>query len=146
MVEMPDVVTRISENLLARPNGPLALRFLIQPIMATIFAIRDGLSDAHSGRSPYFWTVLTVPGERAVRLREGFAATGKIIILALILDTVYQLMEFKTLYPGEALIVAIVLAFIPYLLIRGPAARLARWWCRRPSSDEYDKDRTIGGW
>jgi hypothetical protein len=44
-------------------------------------------------------------------------------------------MEFNTLYPGEALIVAIVLAFIPYLLIRGPAARLARWWYRRASSD-----------
>jgi hypothetical protein len=93
MVEMPDVLTRISENLLARPNGPLALRFLIQPIMATIFAIRDGLRDARNGRSPYLWTVLTVPGERAVRLREGFAATGKIIILALILDTVSLLSQ-----------------------------------------------------
>jgi hypothetical protein len=134
MVEMPDVLTRISENLLARPNGPLALRFLIQPITASIFAIRDGLRDARNGRSPYFRTILTVADDRTMRLREGFAATGKIIILALILDTVYQLIEFTTFYPGEAPIVAIVLAFIPYLLIRGPATRIARWWCR-PSSD-----------
>jgi hypothetical protein len=135
MIEMPDVVTRIWENLLARPKGPLGLRFLIQPTMGTIVAVRDGLKDAATGRSPYFWTVLTVPDERSARLREGLAATAKIIVLALILDTVYQLLEFRMLYPGEALLVAILLAFIPYLLVRGPAARLARWWCRRSSPD-----------
>jgi hypothetical protein len=33
----------------------------------------------------------------------------------------------KTFYPGEAVIVAIALAFFPYLLLRGPIARVARW-------------------
>ena len=48
------------------------------------------------------------------------------------------MIEFKTFYPGEAAIVAVLLAFIPYLLLRGPFARLARLWgvarqqpCRR---------------
>jgi hypothetical protein len=34
-------------------------------------------------------------------------------------------------YPGEALIVALLLAFVPYLLIRGPAERIARRWMDR---------------
>ena len=94
----------------------------MQPAMSTIFAIRDGLKDAREGRSPYFWTVLTAPEERSARLREAIKATGKIIILALILDTAYQVIELGAFYPLEAIIVAVVLAFIPYLLIRGPAA------------------------
>jgi hypothetical protein len=61
MTAIQDTLSRIWENLLDRPSGPLALRFLMQPIMATIFAIRDGIKDAHSGRSPYFWTVVTNP-------------------------------------------------------------------------------------
>ncbi len=104
--------------------------------MAAILAIRDGIKDARTGRSPYFWTVLTSPEERGGRLREGAAATAKIMILAVVLDAIYRLEELDTFYPGEALLVAILLAFIPYLLIRGPAARLARWWADRASSDK----------
>ena len=58
----------------------------------------------------------------------GYFLVASIIILALILDTAYQVIELGAFYPLEAIIVAVVLAFIPYLLIRGPAARIARWW------------------
>jgi len=34
----------------------------------------------------------------------------------------------KAFYPGEALIISLVLAFLPYVLIRGLAARIARRW------------------
>ena len=43
------------------------------------------------------------------------------------MDVVYQLIVLKTFYPGEAVIVAIALALLPYLLLRGPIARIARW-------------------
>ncbi|RNJ45836.1 hypothetical protein B5V01_11135 [Mesorhizobium erdmanii] len=123
-----DILQRFWENIVERPSGPLALRFLLQPAMATLFAIRDGIKDAREGRSPYFWTVLSKPDERRARLREGVKSTGKIMVLALILDTIYQFIELGTFYPFEAVVVAIALAFVPYLLIRGPAARIARWW------------------
>jgi hypothetical protein len=41
-----------------------------------------------------------------------------------VLDGVYQLIVLRTLYPGEAMIVGIVLATVPYLLLRAPGARL----------------------
>ena len=44
------------------------------------------------------------------------------------MDAIYQLKVFGTFYPGEAVIIALVLAFVPYLLIRGPVARIARLW------------------
>ena len=127
-MDFTELLQRVGDDLLARPSGPLAVRFLIQPAMSTIFAIRDGIKDAHEGRSPYFRTVLTDPAERGARLKEGVSATAKIMILAIVLDAVYQFRVLGTFYPGEAIVIALVLAFIPYLLIRGPVARIARRW------------------
>ncbi|MGA8191853.1 MAG: hypothetical protein WB902_00595 [Acetobacteraceae bacterium] len=43
-------------------------------------------------------------------------------------DAIYQHLVFKTFYPVEALFIALLLAYVPYLLIRGPVARIVRWW------------------
>jgi hypothetical protein len=125
-MDITEPLQRIWENLLARPSGPLALRFLLQPAVSTVLAIRDGIKDAREGRSPYFWTVLSNPAERRSRLSEGVKATGKVVVLAVILDAAYQIIKLGTFYPGEAIIVAIVLGFVPYLILRGPVARIAR--------------------
>jgi hypothetical protein len=111
-------------DLVERPYGPMRFRFVLQPLMATIVAIRDGLKDARSGRSPYFATVLGNPQERIGRLWEGLNATARIIALGLVMDVIYQAIVFKTFYPDQALVVAVVLAFAPYLIIRGVTARL----------------------
>lgn len=123
-----DIFQRTWTSLILRVTGPLSFRFLLQPAMAAIVAIRDGIRDARTGRSPYFWTVLTNHAERAGRLREGLKATARIIVLALVMDAAYQIMVLKAFYIGEATAIAIALAFVPYLLLRGPVARVARWW------------------
>ena len=48
-----DVRVRIWQNLFERPGGPMVFRFILQPIMASIAAFRDGLKDARSGRAPF---------------------------------------------------------------------------------------------
>jgi len=123
-----EVWQRMWGDLLDRPGGPMTFRFFLQPIMAIIAAVIDGLKDARTGRSPYFWTVLTNPDKRAKRLNEGLVSTARIILLGLIMDTIYQITVLKTFYPAEAANITIILAFIPYLLIRGPVARIARHW------------------
>jgi hypothetical protein len=125
------MLDRIWDNLVVRPSGPFGFRFFLQPGTAIIAAIHDGVRDAQMSRSPYFWTVLTNPAERASRLREGLKATSRILVLGLVMDAAYQLIVFKTFYPLEAIIVALLLAFVPYLLLRGPVARVARWWGTR---------------
>jgi hypothetical protein len=65
-------------------------------------------------------------GDRAERLSEGLAATARIILLGLAMDVIYQYLVFQTFYPAEALVVALLLAFVPYLLIRGPVTRIVR--------------------
>ena len=126
-----DVATRQWNDLLARPSGPLGFRFILQPAMAAIAAIRAGLVDARTGRSPYFFTILTNPAERSARVREGLAATSRIFLLGLGMDAIYQFIVLKKFYPVEALIIAFVLAVVPYFIIRGPVARIARWWNKR---------------
>ena len=122
----PEVHNRIWSDIFNRPGGPMSLRFALQPVMGFIAALHDGIKDARAGRSPYLWTMLTNSAERGGRLREGLIATGRTILIGLVMDSIYQAIVLKTFYPGEAVIIAILLAFVPYLLLRGPIARIAR--------------------
>jgi hypothetical protein len=117
---------RFWHDLVERPDAPMRFRFILQPLMAAIAAIHDGREDARAGRSPYFMTVLRNPQERVGLLREGLNAIARIMLLGLVMDVIYQLLVLKTFYPNEALVVALLLAFIPYLIIRGLVFRGAR--------------------
>jgi hypothetical protein len=122
---MDPVIARVVGNLVARVTGPMHFRLLLQPGMAIFFAIRDGLKDARECRPPYFWGLFTDKGEREAMAKNGWKSVGKVFILAIVLDVVYQLIEHRwTVYPGEAVLVALVLAIVPYLLIRGPVNRI----------------------
>lgn len=118
--------------LVGRSIGPMKLRLILQPTVAAIFAIRAGLTDAREERSPYFfWAVFTNPKRRPEVLRQVWQDMGKVFVVALVLDVVYEWIVYRWVYPGQALIVATGLAFIPYLLIRGPVTRIMRR-LRRP--------------
>ena len=122
-----EVRHRVWEQLIERPGGPMTFRFILQPCMAAIAALRDGVNDARSRRSPYFRALLTNPFQDRQRLYQGLISTARVILLGLCMDAIYQWIVLKTFYPVEAVIVAIALAFFPYLLLRGPIARIARW-------------------
>ena len=123
---MDDTLTRIWEHLIGRLSGPLTFRLLLQPTMSTLFAVRDGLRDARAGSPPFLWTILRSPADRRRLLRESVSAIGKLVVFAIILDFVYQLIVFSRLYPFEAIDVALLLAVVPYFMLRGLVNRLAR--------------------
>lgn len=123
-----DTFKRIWHQLIERADAPMRFRFILQPLMAAILAILGGLKDARTGRSPYFWTMLGNPRERIERLEEGLNATARIILLGIVMDVIYQIIVLKRFYPAEAVIVALLFAFVPYVIIRGPVARIARRW------------------
>lgn len=132
------MLTRIWDDLVGRTSGPLTLRLVIQPTVATILAIRAGLKDCRLERPPYFWNVLLKLGDRKDLLRNAWKDVGKLFIMACVLDVVYQLIVERWVYPFETLIVAVVLAIVPYVLFRGITSRLSRRWIRRtaqPGSD-----------
>ena len=136
---MQDHLTRIWENLAGRITGPMKFRLLLQPTMALFFAIRSGLKDAREGKPAYFWALLTNAGERRAMLHDGWKSLGKAFVAALVIDVIYQAIALRWVYPGEAVLVATILALVPYLLVRGPVNRIAR----RPRNAV--KEREIGG-
>ena len=130
------VFERIWDNLLGRASGPMTFRFILQPIMATLAALRDGVADARTGRSPYFWTILSDESRRSGRLYEGLISTARVLLLGLVMDAIYQYIVFDTFQPAESVIIAVLLAFVPYLVVRGLVTRVARRWFGVGSADE----------
>ncbi len=128
---MEDLFSRIIEDLVGRVSGPMKLRLIFQPVMAIILAIRSGLKDAKEEKPPYLWAMFTNPDHRAELMRDGWKSVGRVFILAIVLDAIYQFIVFRWFYPLEALLVGAILAIIPYLLIRGPVTRIASQ--KRPS-------------
>lgn len=121
---MEEFLTRFMENIVGRVHGPMKFRFLLQPLMAILFAFRDGRKDARAGKPAYGWALFTNPDHRRDMLRDGWKSVGKIFVIALLLEAVYQYIVLKWFYPGEALVVAVLLALVPYLLLRGPINRM----------------------
>jgi hypothetical protein len=130
-----EVLDRYWRNIVARPGGPMTFRFVLQPAMAAIAALRDGMNDARLGRSAYLSAIVRGIEGRSSRLWEGVVSTAKILILGIFMDIVYQWIFLDTFYPAESALIAILLAFVPYALLRGPFKRVASRWTTRPASD-----------
>ena len=137
---MDDFLIRFWNNLAGRPGGPLSFRLFLQPLMASIFAIRAALRDTRTDRQPYLRAIVDNPSERRNLLREGWKDVGKVFVLAIVIDLVYQIIAFRWFYPVEALVLATILALVPYVLIRGPLARKIRR-LRRRAHDQESKSR-----
>ena len=131
---MGDIFTRLWSNLAGRITGPMNFRLLLQPLVAACFAIWSGIKDARAGRPAFLWTVVTDPDQRPALLRSAWKDVGKVFILAMILDAVYQLIQLRAVHLLELLIVAPTLAFVPYILLRGPVTRLVAALIRRKSA------------
>jgi len=54
------------EDLIGRVGGPITFRLILQPSIAAILAIRDGLKDAKAGRPLYFWSLFS-----PIQLKDG---------------------------------------------------------------------------
>ena len=125
-MDLSDIPLRIWADLTARPDGPLAFRFVVQPVVASLLAVRDGLRDGQEDGPTFLVTLLTGRSDRGALLRDAFGTIGRLLLVALVLDCAYQLIVLRALFPGEALVVAFVFGFLPYAVARGVIARIVR--------------------
>ena len=123
---MEDWIVVFSMIVGERFTGPMSFRLLFQPAMAIFFAARAGLHDAREGKPPYLFAVFTDHEARADLLREGWKSIARIFFLAVLMDVIYQLIVNRWVYLLEVLFIAIILAIVPYILVRGPINRIAR--------------------
>jgi hypothetical protein len=123
---MSNLFSTFATGFIERLDGPMHFRFFVQPLVAIVLGIRDGSRDAREGRRPWAWKLVHVPEQRRYLLADGWKGIGRIFLIAIALDVIYQLIEWRTLKPLGALMTATYLAVIPYVLLRGPVNRLLR--------------------
>jgi hypothetical protein len=123
-----DVHRRFWADIADRIHGPMTFRFILQPVMALIAAIPDGWRDARAGHKSFFWSALWDHDAPTGRLREGFNSIARVILLGIGMDVIYQLKALDQFYPAEAVVMALLLAIIPYFIFRWIVERISRWW------------------
>lgn len=112
-------------ELVDRFSGPLSFRLFVMPTVVSVLALRAGLRDVREGRPAFLWGFVTRPTERGALYRSAVKDTGRAFVMAVIVDTAYQLYMLGTVRPLQALIVAIACAVVPYVVVRGLTLRLA---------------------
>ena len=98
---MDDMWIRFSTDLIGRLTGPMRFRLVLQPLMAAFFAIRSGLADAAAGRAAVLLGALL--GSRPIGrrgIKDGWKSVGRVFVLAIVLDVVYQLYVLRFVYPA----------------------------------------------
>ena len=121
-----DILLRRYQDLLGRASGPLNFRFVVMPLVVTILAILADRRDTRERRPAPLRVFFNDPVERRRFLRTASNDIGRVFLVAVVLDTVYQWMVFRFVYPGEVLVVAVICAIVPYVLVRGLIIRVVR--------------------
>lgn len=121
-----EIHQRFWTDMFARFGGPMTFRFFLQPVMAAIAAVHDGIKDARSGHKSFFWSAWFDSSRQTGRLREGLNSVARILLLGVSMDVIYQLKVLGTFYPAEAAVIAIALAVIPYFMFRSIVEIVAR--------------------
>lgn len=122
-----DVRSRFWDDLLARSGGSTNYRFALQPVIAAIAALHDGISDARLGNDSFFWSRRFDQTHQSDRLYEGLMSIAAVLLLGICTDVIYQLKEQDTFYPAEAAVIAIVLAVVPYCILRRMVEIIVRY-------------------
>lgn len=133
-----DLLFSRGEHLLDRLGGPLNFRLLVMPTVVTLLALRADRKDAREGRPAFLGAFIADPVERKRLFRMALKDIGRVFVVAIALDTFYQWMVFRWVYPGEVLMVAVVCAIVPYVLVRGPITRTVRLLLRKRAASRHE--------
>jgi len=114
------------DDMLARLSGAGRLRFLLQPTVAILLGLRDGVKDARMGLPPYLWALAFHGEHRRELLRGTFASVRELVAFAILLDILSQFLIFREIHPGAAILLGPVLIGTPYALSRALSGRIAR--------------------
>jgi hypothetical protein len=121
-----ETIARGLENLLGRFGGPMSFRLLMQPAVAIFFAVRAGIRDARENKPTFLGCALSNPRSWSPRMRQSWRDVGAVFIVALVLDSIYQVAVQGGIFTLELLITATVLALVPYMIFRDLVSRVAR--------------------
>jgi hypothetical protein len=133
-MSLDELLVRFWREIGARPHGPMAFRFFVQPAVATLFACRDGIRAARKGNPAYLWALVTWSGHRRELARETWRSVGKVFIMAIAIDVIYEAFVLGGIRPLQAVFVGVLLGVLPYIVLRGLVNRVARLILQRKRS------------
>jgi hypothetical protein len=120
-----DWLSRIFDELVARiTSGPMQFRLIIQPTMALILGIRDGLADAKAGSPPFLWGLLFRRSDLKPSLQAALRRLRIPVVMATLADALVQYLMFHHVRPLTAVIVGVLLMGVPYCIARGISNRI----------------------
>jgi hypothetical protein len=116
---------RFFEDLWARLSGPGRLRFILQPTAAILLGVRDGKRDSRVRCPPFLLGLIFRRIHRSDLWRSGISSVRDLVAIAVILDLICQILIFREIHPGAALLLGPVLIAVPYSLSRALTNRIA---------------------
>jgi hypothetical protein len=114
------------EDIPKRLTGPGRFRFVLQPLLALILGILNGLADARAGRPPYLYGILFHRSLRSELAKTGFSTIANLLLMGVLLDVVFQRIILGVAHPGPALIIGPILIVTPYAGARSLSNRMTR--------------------
>jgi hypothetical protein len=121
---MQEFVQQGWDRVLARLVGPMHVRLLLQPLIAILLGIRDGVRDARAGAPPYLLALITEKEQRRERIASLWKSLRVGLPLAILLDAVVQYLLFRSIRIAGAIFVGTLLMALPYCLARGFTNRI----------------------
>jgi hypothetical protein len=90
---------RFVDGMVARLHGPGRMRFILQPTIAIILRVRDGVRDGRAGSAPFLSAPLFLRTRRRELVRGAPASIRDLVAVAILLDFVSQLLIFRITHP-----------------------------------------------
>lgn len=104
-------------------GGKGQLRLIIQPAVAIVLGIRLGIADARAGEGPF---VLRLFRHREHLVRRALSDVVVPFAVAIGIDLILQYYTLGYVRPLAAVLVGLLLVWLPFSIARGLANRIAR--------------------
>jgi len=125
------LLSPLVDRFVARFSGPMNLRFVLQPVMAIVLAIRDGRRDALAEAPPFIHNILFGSGERTAHLESAARGLTVPAMVGTVADAIAQFLLFGSVQPSAAVLVGVGVLAIPYAVTRELANRILRLKARK---------------
>lgn len=106
---------------ITRVLGHGQVRLILQPLLAIVAGIRLGIADAREDQAPF---VIRLFRNRSHVLRRAFSDIIVPFAIAIVIDSILQYTTLGYVRPLAAVLVALLLVWLPFSTARGVTNRL----------------------
>lgn len=124
MMNMADI--GFWEGIARDLSGAGKFRLFLQPLMAIFLGVRIGLADARGGKLPFFARLVHGHGQRWSILGHSLVRAWLPLALALLMDGIFQFLTLGRVRVLAAVVVGILLVWLPFSIARSVSNRISR--------------------